>query len=136
MQEIEADEPEDGNLPLSRHAWRSILRTIFYAALILALLHWSRHGSSTVSALVTGLMFADYLTWLIRTLPVAFTDLLHGTWQTAVNVVAALLIYQVCGVTLPHAGEEVAVSFLAFLLVLALKVTYYAILWEEDEDAD
>ena len=130
------DEPDYREPLTSRQVTRSALRTIFYGALIGALLLWDRHGSPTVSALVTGLLLADYLTWLIRTIPTAFSDLLHGAWQTAVNVTAAMLIFKVCDITVPRDAEELGVGFLAFLLVIAIKTTYYTASWLTEEGAD
>ena len=115
---------------------RSSLRTVFYAILVGLLLTWRQHGSASVSGLVIGLLFGDFVTWLGRTILTALTDFGYGAWQATVNIVAGVVIYQFCGLSVPRGADELGMCFIAFLTVVALKAAYYSFEWVKDEDSD
>ena len=113
--------------PIPIRRFESVIRTLFYAGLVVGLYLGSRHSSPTLAGAVVGVTLADYLTWLVM----AFIDLpeyiAEGVWDALINFAASIAIYSFCGMAVPRETEGIVLGFLAFLAVLALKGTYYGL---------
>ena len=113
--------------PILLRRIESVVRTLFYAGLVAGLYVSSRHDAPVLAGVVIGVTLADYLTWLVMAfveLPEYFAE---GAWDALINIAAGLLVYTLCGVTIPRDTEAVVMGFLAFLAVLAVKGTYYGL---------
>ena len=108
-------------------AIESTMRTTFYVALSLLLLRWGQHGSPTVSAAVTGFILADYITWLVITIPEFLDNVAVGAWDAAINAAAGVVIFHLCKLQFPNDTEGSTTGFLVFLTVLAVKSAYYGL---------
>ena len=88
-------------------------------------------------AFFLGAMLADYVTWLTWTIMMFPRFIWHCTVDVAVNLAFAVLFLHFVHFEFSMEGEDIASAFVAFLLVMALKMGYYGMHeLTEDEDED
>lgn len=117
---------------MSPRTLASAVRTAIYGAIAGFFAVSSAEAVAFVDALVVGAVFADYATWVIRTVAHLPGDLFHGCYDGAVNLVFGWLLFRMMGFDWSLDGESIAVAFLAFLLVAGIKVTAYALRYFEE----
>jgi hypothetical protein len=116
----------------------SVVRTIVYAFLAIILALWHGEIKGNMDAILVGGVWGDYLSWLIWSVIELPEDLLHGSYEACVNILFGLLVYRMGNFSMTEdvTGEITAVMFLAFLLVIAVKVFYLGVVYVEEEIED
>ena len=87
-----------------------------------------------LDAAVVGVVLADYVTWLVRSLALLPTYVLGGAYDACVNVLFGWILFHIVGLDYHLEGEAIAVAFIAFLAVAAVKVACYGVRFAEDLD--
>ena len=105
------------------------LRTAVYGGLGGWLAISSAEAKGLLDAVIVGAVFADYLTWGLRSLALLPTYVWHRCWEGCVNVAFGYALYRYGGFELDTDLQYVAVAFLVFLFVAGLKVSYYAVMY-------
>ena len=116
----------------------SIIRTVVYACLTVVLALWHREVKGIADAVLVGAVCGDYLTWLIWSVIELPENLLHGSYEMCANTFFGLLIYRMGNIGLSGdvGGELMAVMFLSFLLVTAVKSFYLGVIFAEKDLED
>ena len=118
------------NLPISMapRTLISAIRTSIYGCLGTFLAVSNAEAQSLVEAVVVGGVMADLITWLVMTVIFLPDNLAHGFYEGLLNLFFVLLLlhFGYAGGALALGGESMAVAFLAFMLVMAVKITWYA----------
>jgi len=106
----------------------SAIRALSYAGLGTILGIKGDTMNAIVIPLIAGAVGADFLTWLVRSIILFPQFPKHGLFDGLVNVGFGWLVFAVFGLGVHFDNsEEMAVAFLSFLGVLALKIGYYAV---------
>lgn len=97
-------------------------------SLLFTLLRFGNHSQNqTLIGLSSGILYADYLTWLMRKL-FKFAFSAEFALEGTLNVMLAIVVMKLTGIALPTDGEGLAMGFLAFLFTAGLKMTAYMLL--------
>ena len=125
---------EQKELMPSRRTILSIIRTVVYGCIAVALALWHGEIRGNTDAVLVGAVCGDYLTWLVWSVIELPENLLHGCYDVCVNTLFGLLVYRMADINLSADmnGEFVAVMFLAFLLVTGVKVFYLGVVFMEE----
>lgn len=116
---------QSGLILLSERTLVSLARTSVYGILAG---FFAFHGSTQVlDAAILGAVLADFITWTVRSLLELPENLLHGGYDAAVNLAFASFFFRVANFEITDDGSSVAVAFMTFMLVLGVKVGYYAL---------
>jgi riboflavin transporter FmnP len=110
-----------------RRALASVARTTAYGSLSAVLGITDAGTAQLVDAVVVGAVVADYVTWLFRSLMLLPSYVLGGAYDACINILFGWILFRVVGLDCHLEGEGVAVAFLAFLLVTAVKITCYSV---------
>jgi hypothetical protein len=123
---------------VNRRTILSIIRTVVYGCLAVALALWRGEIKGNADAVLVGALCGDYLTWLVWSVIELPENLLHGCYDVCVNTLIGLLVYRMAGINLgaDTNGEFTAVMFLAFLLVTGIKIFYLGIVFVEKDVED
>ncbi|MBM4143956.1 MAG: hypothetical protein FJ225_10260 [Lentisphaerae bacterium] len=78
-----------------------------------------------VDALLFGAILGDYVTWLIRGLVTMPGHILNGCYEAVLNVAFGWFIFRFCRLQPPSDPQWAAVSFLAFMTMLGIKLILY-----------
>jgi hypothetical protein len=126
------------DLTPSRRTILSIIRTAAYACLVVVLALWHGEVKGTADAVLAGALYGDYLTWLIWSVIELPENLLHGCYDVCVYTFFALLVSRMRKIDLSADmnGEFLAIMFLAFLLVIGIKILYLTVVFAEKELLD
>ena len=119
----------------SRRTILSIIRTVVYACLVVVLALWHGEVKGPADAVLAGALLGDYLTWLIWSVIELPENLLHGCYDIGVYTFFALLVSRMRKIDLrgDMNGEFMAIMFLAFLLVIGIKILYLTVVFAERE---
>ena len=122
----------------SRRTILSIIRTVVYACLAVVLALWRGEVTGIADAVLAGALYGDYVTWLIWSVIELPENLLHGCYDVCVYTFFAVLVYRMRKIDLSADvnGELLAVMFLAFLLVIGVKIVYLTFVFVEKELED
>ena len=112
---------------LSPRTLVSVLRTAVYAGLAGVFALTRAEAATLLDAAVLGAVLADYVTWFLRSLMRLPAHLLHGGYDAAVNLFFGWLLFRAVDVRVTDDGSSLAVAFLAFMLVLGVKVAWYGV---------
>jgi hypothetical protein len=126
------------DLTLSRRTILSIIRTVFYACLVVVLALWNGEIKGTADAVLAGALYGDYLTWLIWSFIELPENLLHGCYDLCLYTFFALLVSRMRKIDLSADmdGEFLAIMSLAFLFVMGIKILYLTFVFAEKELED
>jgi hypothetical protein len=102
-----------------------IARGVFYAGIFWFFLSVTSSADETIRGIGGGIIAADLLTWLGRSLDKAFKYPAEFFWDTAVNVVIVVLLVSVFGVPFGSGSEAWAMGVMAFMATCGLKVFWY-----------
>jgi hypothetical protein len=118
----DSDDSRAGNA----RAVETVFRAAFYIGLTgILFLFKPERSSPTLSGVVTGVLLADYITWLAISLIELPRTLAEGGWDALITIAASLVIFNFCGIDIPREDEAIALGFLTFLAVFAVKAAYY-----------
>ena len=90
------------------------------------------HHATLIEALLVGGILADYVTWFGRTVITLPSSLLHGCYDVAINLVFGWYLFRISDLNVNFSGESLGLAFVSFMLVMGVKVTYYAFLYLGD----
>ena len=123
---------------LSRRTILSIVRTVVYACLVVVLALWQGEVKGPADAVLAGALYGDYLTWVIWSFIELPENLLHGCYDLCLYTFFALLVSRMRKIDLSADmdGEFLAIMFLAFLLVIGIKILYLTFVFAEKEILD
>lgn len=80
-----------------------------------------------VDGALVGAVLADYLTWFIHSLARLPSQVLHGSYNLAINLVFGWVTFHYLGPVWHGDTDTTALACLSFLLVGGLKVSYYSL---------
>jgi len=105
----------------------SAIRTSLYGGLGTFLAVSNAEAQSIVEALVVGGVMADLITWFVMTVIYLPDNLVHGFYEGLINLFFVLLLlhFGYSGSALALDAQSMALAFLAFMLVLLVKVIWY-----------
>ncbi|HEY8240635.1 MAG TPA: hypothetical protein VIH35_04270 [Kiritimatiellia bacterium] len=110
----------------------SAARTGFYGVVATTLAITDAQAVALLDAIIIGIVLADFGTWLIRTMMTLPTEIFHGCYDGLVNLVFAWFFVRIEPLAPDFDNEAMAAGFMVFLLVLGLKIAYYAIDFARD----
>lgn len=105
----------------------SLLRTAAYAGAAALLALTPAEASVLLDGAILGAVLADYVTWFLRSLVQLPAHLAHGSYEAAVNLLFGWFLFRTVDFRLTDDGSSLAIAFLSFMLVLGVKVAYYAV---------
>lgn len=115
----------------------AVARTLAYLGLgWLYTYKYKGREEEAINAILIGGVSADYVTWAFRT---AFTlpgNILRGSYEACVNALFGWFVYRTVVIETTLETEAMAIAFLAFMLVMGIKVTYYSAVYLEQEIED
>ena len=122
----------------SKRTVLSIIRSVLYAVLAVTLALWHAKVTGFADAILAGAVIGDYATWLIWSLIELPENLLHGSYEAAVNLFFGVLLFRMANFNLGADlnGELMAVMFLSCLLVGGVKSFCLGIVFVEEELED
>ncbi|MDD4871685.1 MAG: hypothetical protein PHR77_14095 [Kiritimatiellae bacterium] len=88
-----------------------------------------------IDSILIGGVLADYVTWLIRSIILLPSNILHGCYDVGVNFLFGWFLASYMFSNPDLHGQVLGIAFLAFILVMGAKITYYSVkyLGEENE---
>lgn len=104
----------------------SATRTGIYGALATLFSITDPHSLELLNAAILGCVLGDYGTWLAYSLIALPEELLHGTYDAVINTVFGMYVFRFLDTSQVFRGEAIAVGFAACLLMMAIKIIYYA----------
>jgi hypothetical protein len=105
----------------------SALRTAFYGGTATVLAITRSEATQLLDAIILGIVLADFITWLIRSVMALPDHLLHGGYDALVNIAFACFFFRIASFQANDDGTSMAAAFVAFMLVLGIKVGYYGV---------
>lgn len=114
-------------LRVSPRTWVSAARTAVYGTVASALALSQAEATQLVEGVILGAVLADYVTWFVRSVFQLPSHLLHGFYEAGVNVFFGWLLFETLGPQSGDDGSTIAIAFVAFMLVLAVKTAYYGL---------
>lgn len=101
------------------------IKFILYGVITVIIYFWGRSDNPIKVGLVNGLVLAEVFTWAVRSFWGFVLNIVPITFEAVMYAVILYVFYGVFGLDLPRDMEAVAVAFLVFLLVTAVKGTFY-----------
>jgi hypothetical protein len=115
----------------------SLMRVLLYGGLGTILGIKRETIDELILPAIAGGVAADILTWLLMSLLTFPRFLKHGIVDAIVNVGFGWFFLSVFGLGVSFEnGDAMAIGFLAFLFVLAIKAGYYSVEYLEDDVAE
>jgi hypothetical protein len=114
----------------------SVLRTALYGSLSACFAISDVEAVKMVDAVVVGGILADYFTWLVRSLAQLPSHVLHGCYDTCINLLFGWFLFRIAHIQVSLDESSVVFGFLTFLLVMGIKVGYYSLAFVTDLGAD
>jgi len=113
----------------------SAARTGVYGTLA-ALFIRDPHTLQVLDAAILGCVLADFSSWLVYSLLALPAELWHGAYDGVINTLFGLFCFRHLQPGPVFEGEALAIGFAASLVMLMIKVIYYAsdYLREANED--
>jgi hypothetical protein len=112
---------------LSPRTLVSVLRTAVYAGAATLFALTQAEASVLLDSAILGAVLADYVTWFLRSLVQLPSHLLHGCYEAGINLLFGWFLFRAVDFRVTDDGSSIAIAFLAFMLVLGVKVAYYAV---------
>ncbi len=109
----------------SGRALVSAVRTLLYGSAGGALVAGVPESVSPLEAFVLSILMVDFFTWTVWTLLHLPGDLWWGSYNTAVNLAFAFLLYQYVPDTRAWSSDALVAVFMGSLLTLVVKMLYY-----------
>ena len=115
----------------SKRTVLSIIRSVVYAVLAVTLALWHAKVNGFADAILAGAVLGDYATWLVWSLMELPDNLLHGSYEAAVNLLFGVLLFRMANFNLGADlnGELMAGMFLSGLLAGGVKSYYLGIVY-------
>jgi hypothetical protein len=102
-----------------------LVRGIFYAGVVVFFLAAAASRNETVQGIAGGIIMADIITWLGRSIIKMDKYLSEFAWEALINVgIVVVLVYKF-DIVFPGRGEGMAIGFMAFLVASGVKVCWY-----------
>lgn len=105
----------------------SAARTVVYGSAAVAFAFFHIETNPLLDAVAIGAVSADYITWMARSVAVLPNELVHGAYDGAVNILFAVLLFNVQPFDQTYDAEGFATGALIFFLVVVIKVVCYGI---------
>lgn len=110
----------------------SAVRTFVYGGLSSFFALCGIENVDWIDAALVGGVLADYLTWLVMNLVQLPDDLLHGCYEGVINILFGYLLFHFVSVEKSLQGQDLIVAFVAFMIVLAIKLIVYGLRYLKD----
>ena len=114
----------------------SALRTAFYGGISAVFAISDVEAVKMVDAALVGVVLADYMTWLIRSVLLLPSYILHGCYDAAIGFLFGWFLFRVADIEVKLDESSVVTAFLTFLLVAAVKVAYYGLVAIQESAED
>ena len=116
-------EPDEGLWGWHHRTVVSVARTVVLAGLALFLVVRGDQVTSNLDAAIYGAVLADYLTWFIWSFLMLPRYLMHGLYETVLNLLLGVWLSRSWAVDTSgdESGELLAIMFVVFLLVITIK---------------
>lgn len=103
----------------------SAIRTMVYGTFAAVFAMSETDARQFVDAAVIGGVFADYITWLIRSVAFMPGHILHGCYEGLVNLAFGWFFSRYVQTDVGSNPNSLATAFLAFMIVLGVKTFFY-----------
>lgn len=114
-------------IELTERTLISAFRTAIYTVVATALGLTHMEAAPLLDGLILGVVLADFLTWLVRSVVQLPEHLMHGAYDTVVNLGFACFFFHVASFQITDDGTSIMGAFMAFFVVLGLKIGYYGL---------
>jgi hypothetical protein len=94
------------------------------------------HTLQVLEAVLIGAILGDFFTWAMRSLIKLPTELWHGVYDGAINLVCGALIYQYTPVEFVLRDYNFLYAIGAFVLVAIAKLLFYLAVFFREENED
>lgn len=105
----------------------SAARTAVYGCAAVALTFFRIETDPLLDAVIIGALTADYVTWMARSLMMLPDELLHGAYDALVNILFAVLLFNVHPFNQHYDAEGFATGAFVFFLVVVAKAVCYSV---------
>ena len=105
----------------------SLVRTLIYLTMAACVSLGHADYAALLHGLILGAVLADWMTWFVRSLMQLPTNLAHGAYEAAVNLVFAVWFFRGVDLRVSDDGTGLISVFFTFMLVLGLKAGYYGL---------
>jgi hypothetical protein len=110
----------------SRYGGLLILaRGLFYAGFAAFLCAASASSNESLQGIAGGIIMADIITWLGRSIIKMDRYLAEFAWEALINVIIVAALVSFFDISFPAQGEGMAMGMMAFLVAAGLKVFWY-----------
>lgn len=110
----------------SKFGWVLILvRGGFYGGVIAFFLAASSSRNESVQGIAGGIIMADIITWLGRSIIKMDRYLAEFAWEAVINIIIVLVLVYKFDIPFPAQGEGMAMGLMAFLAACGIKVFWY-----------
>jgi hypothetical protein len=103
----------------------SVLRTSVYGGVAAVFAIGRAEAAQLLDAVILGAVVADFVTWLARSAVQLPNHLLHGGYDALVYLAFGCFFFRFATFEIGDDGTAVAGAFVAFMLVLGVKVVWY-----------
>ena len=114
-------------IELTERTLVSAFRTAIYATVATAFGFTHGEAASLLDGIILGAVTADFLTWLMRSVVQLPEHLVHGAYDTVVNLAFACFFFHFAKFTIDDDGTSIMCAFVAFMLVLGAKIGYFGL---------
>ncbi len=119
----------------SKYGWLLIsVRAVFYISVVVFFMFISKSTNETVRGIGGGIIMADIITWLGRSMIKMDKYLAEFAWEAVINIVTVVVLVCVFGISFPTQGEGMAMGFMVFLVASGIKVFWYVAQEIAEED--
>lgn len=101
-----------------------LLRGVIYLGVFGFLFAGNAGRNDNLIGITSGILYADYLTWVIRKLIWITLDR-EFAMEGLINVAIAAIAIKVLDISVPTGGDGLAFAFLGFMATAAFKLTFY-----------
>jgi hypothetical protein len=110
----------------SKYGWLLILtRGLFYAGFVAFLLKASASSNELLQGIAGGIIMADIITWLGRSIVKMDKYLAEFAWEALINIIIVVVLVYTFDIPFPSQGEGMAMGMMVFFVACGLKVFWY-----------
>ena len=110
----------------STYGWLLIaIRACFYSGVIAFFMFAAASPNESVRGIAGGIIMADIITWLGRSIIKIDKYLAEFAWEALINIVVIIVLLYLFHIPFPARGEGMALGLMAFFVASGIKVFWY-----------
>lgn len=102
-----------------------IARSVFYAGTFWFFLHVTSNANEMWRGIGGGIIMADLITWIGRSIDKAYKYPAEFLWDSVINVVIVIVLVWVFGIPFSTQGEGWSMGIMAFMITVGVKLIWY-----------